>query len=610
METGVARLRIDLVGDHLVSISREANVSDAVWDQVYMWWTDGASTSITANRIEINIAEFIYKMAWLRHGWKSLGNELEISDEVKFAVARTRDEQQIFERLTAALDNAEFVDLSPLALRRVLTECQIKNVMALLRMKNGANFSVPGAGKTSTALVVWEFLRMKGEVSKLLVICPRSAFEAWLTEPRETFNRDVNGAVFNDLGIATDTEILIVNYEQLENSSRLERIERWVQTNRAMVVVDEAHRIKSGASSVRWMACRRIGTVATRIDLLTGTPMPQAYEDLRNLLTLSWQQISRAYFSDARLQGLKRGGVFVRTTKVELALPPVKIKEVEFEAGVIQKNVYLALCRAYAGTFGLNSHDASFMGRKGRAVMTLLAVATNPGLLSGLVTDDSYLNLRWPPQELESSVRLLDAVQSYAAHEMPAKYDWVRRFVEVAAQENRKVIVWSTFNGNLRALQRVLGPHKPALINGSTSPEARISELDRFRRSSDCTVLLTNPQTLGEGISLHHNCHDAIYVDRSYNAGLYLQSLDRIHRLGLDKEQETRIFILTTKQTIDQQVGRRLELKIDRLARAMDDVGLVATSLPGQDNDFEIEELVGFDLLDADDLYAHLKLYE
>ena len=37
-----------------------------------------------------------------------------------------------------------------------------------------------------------------------------------------------------------------------------------------------------------------------------------------------------------------------------------------------------------------------------------------------------------------------------------------------------------------------------------------------------------------EGISLHKVCKRALYLDRTYNAAQYLQSRDRIHRIGSD----------------------------------------------------------------------------
>lgn len=84
-------------------------------------------------------------------------------------------------------------------------------------------------------------------------------------------------------------------------------------------------------------------------------------------------------------------------------------------------------------------------------------------------------------------------------------------------------------------------------------------------------VLISNPATLGEGISLHQVCHDAIYVDRDFIAGRFLQSLDRIHRLGLSPKAETRVTILAARGTIDEVVTLRLEKKLKFMGRILDD---------------------------------------
>lgn len=56
--------------------------------------------------------------------------------------------------------------------------------------------------------------------------------------------------------------------------------------------------------------------------------------------------------------------------------------------------------------------------------------------------------------------------------------------------------------------------YEPAVVHGGT--QDREEEIRRFREDPDCSVLLSNPATLGEGISLHHVCHDAVYVDRDF----------------------------------------------------------------------------------------------
>ena len=84
-----------------------------------------------------------------------------------------------------------------------------------------------------------------------------------------------------------------------------------------------------------------------------------------------------------RLSGLVTGSVFVRTTKNELGLRKPDIKFIPIDMGEKQAQIYSALRNSYAGVFKLSSSQSSFFSSKGRAVMTLIGAATNPGLLMG-----------------------------------------------------------------------------------------------------------------------------------------------------------------------------------------------------------------------------------
>jgi SNF2 family DNA or RNA helicase len=107
------------------------------------------------------------------------------------------------------------------------------------------------------------------------------------------------------------------------------------------------------------------------------------------------------------------------------------------------------------------------------------------------------------------------------------------------------------------------------MVHGGT-PD-REEQIQRFRTDDSCKVLLSNPATLGEGISLHHECHDAVYVDRDFAAGRFLQSLDRIHRLGLEPDVMTRITVLASAGTIDEVVAARLAVKLNFMGGILDD---------------------------------------
>ena len=164
--------------------------------------------------------------------------------------------------------------------------------------------------------------------------------------------------------------------------------------------------------------------------------------------------------------------------------------------------------------------------------------------------------------------------------------------VDANATAGLKTLVWSNFVLNIEELaERILAPYQPAVIYGgvpSGDEDAefvtRERELRRFRRDKRCQVLIANPAAMAEGVSLHEECHDAIYLDRTFNAGQYLQSLDRIHRLGLPPRTKTRITFLVSTGTIDEVVNARVQTKAERLGTMLSDPNLVAMALPDEDS--------------------------
>lgn len=590
-----------------VFFEKPQQVKDFEWNRFKSHWSEWMDHT-SKSGFSVSSQAFLHGKEYLRHGWTALGKEyrVELDSGSRELILRAQASAAEWRDACASVRQLSEVDLSGLRLKRKLTPSQSRDLSWLSSMSSGANFSVPGAGKTTVTLTLWALLQARSKLNKLLVVAPKSAFEAWAdVEPGAVFENVPVSAVFSGGVISTKVEILVCNYEQLESEDRVRRFKDWILKNDAMVVLDEAHRVKGGNASVRWRGCAQLTAVARRVDLLTGTPMPQSFNDLANLFALSWPQVSKSLMTEQFLTSLPTGSVFVRTTKSELDLPPVDLRIEPIEMGELQSQIYSALRKSYAGAFNLSTSQEAFFSSKGKAVMTLIAVATNPALLMGLREEEDFRGLSWPPEEVDIQASLMDVVSQYISAEMPPKYEWVRRYCEKASTEGRKVLVWSNFVGNLRALERVLKQLDPAIIYGGISNDDRKKELVRFRSSSTCNVLLTNPQTLGEGVSLHQECHECIFVDRIYNAGLYLQALDRIHRLGLSKDQITTVHVLQSRNSVDVRVGFRLEAKIKAMSAALNDQGLVKASIP-EFSELVPEDLVGMDKFDADDLFGHL----
>src|SRR5690606_28574240 len=104
------------------------------------------------------------------------------------------------------------------------------------------------------------------------------------------------------------------------------------------------------------------------------------------------------------------------------------------------------------------------------------------------------------------------------------------------------------------------------LVYGGTPKEERVTLINEFR-DGDISVMISNPNTLGESISLHQTVHDAVYFEFNFNLTFMLQSRDRIHRLGLKENQYTRYYYLMSEGNrahggfIDEAVYKRLKEK-------------------------------------------------
>jgi hypothetical protein len=149
-----------------------------------------------------------------------------------------------------------------------------------------------------------------------------------------------------------------------------------------------------------------------------------------------------------------------------------------------------------------------------------------------------------------------------------------------------KVLIWSSFVQNVEYIAERLSDLGAVYIHGGVDAgdedddETREGKIKLFHDDPTVNVMVANPAAASEGISLHTVCHHAIYLDRTFNAAHYLQSEDRIHRLGLPPDQSTTIEIVECEGTVDQAVNDRLVAKVGRMAVALEDSSLSIDPLP------------------------------
>jgi SNF2 family DNA or RNA helicase len=162
--------------------------------------------------------------------------------------------------------------------------------------------------------------------------------------------------------------------------------------------------------------------------------------------------------------------------------------------------------------------------------------------------------------QLASNPGLLD----HGYEEVPGKFVALDGILPVyRGHEVGKVIVWTSFVGNIEALVTRYASMNPVTLYGEMSSDARENAIRRFRQDPETRLLIANPAAAREGLTLTE-ARTAIYLDRTFNLVDFLQSQDRIHRLS--QEFPCQIILLIAENTVDEFIDYSLAQK-HRLAR-------------------------------------------
>jgi len=467
---------------------------------------------------------------------------------------------------------------------RPLKDKQLRNVRKLVAMDSGATFSVPGAGKTTEALAFYFYKRSPD--ARLVIVCPKNAFAVWEEQIQECVpgfaknkvERLIGGAQNIRRLLEEDPSVCLITYQQLPIVVSL--LGQFLARHRCFMFVDESHKMKRGSDGVWAGAILSVSHLAEHKLVLSGTPMPQSANDLIAQFQFLFPEVQADGDSISTL--IKP--VYVRTTKNELGIPtldrfarPVQLSsEQRYVYNLIRSEIALQANNA------LNMRQRAQYRLLRRSAMRLLQFVSNPALLisSGAISED-----------------LLSDV--LASGDSPKIALACQKARELAAQ-GKKTMIWSSFIQNVELIAARLADLGADYIHGGVETgseeeeETRERKISRFHSDTHALVLVGNPAACGESISLHTVCHHAIYVDRGFNVAQYLQSEDRIHRLGLKPDQTTTVEILICPDTIDETVDLRLRQKVAKMAEVLEDPNL---NIDPVSFDLDDEELDGEDVM-------------
>ena len=594
-------IRIDyLTYTEQVNISNDST-DKAAWKSLYSFICDYLPMSVVSYsdwsitfpwRYFLSIKGFVGQYLSARH------NQYRVvfTDNAKSMLKAANDTSYNTALALNARSEAEIkARLESIGFKRSLTINQLNNLKKISHLPGAATFSVPGAGKTTEALAF--FFVNATDIDRLLVVAPKNAFSAWdeqldacMGENYGKFVRLRGGEAAIQIALRTNPRFMLITYDQLSRVKNT--IVSLLSSGNIYMFLDESHRIKGGKQITRADAILEMAHLPKRKLIMSGTPMPQSPKDLISQFSFLYPTKD---VTDTTVIDLIQP-IFVRTTKGQLGIPKLDHRVVQVPMTQLQREIYKTLKSEVRRQLNPVLSDSSRyeLRRIGKCVMKVMEFVSNPSLLSNDM--DYAFDRRVGALLLESD---------------GPKIDYVCRRARQLAAEGKKVLIWSSFVQNVELIALRLSDLGAEYIHGGVDAgdesdfDTREGKIKRFHTEDTCKVLVANPAACSEGISLHKVCQYAIYLDRSFNAAHYMQSEDRIHRLGLSPDAKPQIEFVECEDSIDQVVRTRLELKVKTMAQALEDSSL-SVEISSVDYDEEAED---YDSLTADDAKAVIEYF-
>ena len=424
---------------------------------------------------------------------------------------------------------------------RPLRDEQVLSSIHTIKCFRTINASVPGTGKTASVIGAFSYLLNQGEVKRLVIIGPKNSEKSW----RDEFNIVFPTKFLSLIDVSSETRIIMlrdfhlynvifINYEAMLNSSK--QYQKLFDIN-TMIVFDEVHRIKNPKGKTYNSISKFIQKTMYRV-ALSGTPFPNGYKDLYNLLNI--------------LYGFKA------------------VKFIGISKNTLEKE---------DNVFKKNKTTSEYIKQQIKPIL----IRINKDMLKiPKPNEDIIIN------SIEEKIRF----NSFnLKHQYPLSSEGIskgsRKFVDLVnlidtlqkTENIENMIIWLKYISSIENIFNYLikNGYKAAKIHGEIKTQERDAIIDGFN-DSKINILITNPDTLAESISLHRKCSVAIYAEMDYSLTFHMQSRDRIHRLGIEPERVTKYFYLHSyygETSLDRKIYDAIKYKEKQLTNTIDDVFLM-----------------------------------
>ena len=424
---------------------------------------------------------------------------------------------------------------------------QVEAVSFLSERDYAALFDEQGLGKTKIIIdTICQGIAAEA-IQGALIVCRKSLLGTWEDEvAKHSYLKSIQlrgGPRLRGIHFMWFAHFYLVNYEML--ISEKERIRDLLQTRAMAIVLDESQRIKNPKSKAT-EAVHELRAFSRRRYIVTGTPVANTpcdvwaqvyFLDGGNALGSTMQQFEERF----AVQKQPHKEPFIQDDglrRLREALSPFSIRRLKEDVLELPEKRYETVVVDLEPS---QRHRYDEL----REELRLSVMAMDGTTVADDATNILKRLLRLV--QISSNPRLIDA--SYTA--TPAKVQAIEGLVSKILKAKEKVVIWTSFIGNIRMLRKLFHDAGAAMLFGDVPISERDAIVRRFQASDDLRVIVANPAAAKEGITLTAANH-ALYMDRTFNLADYLQSQDRIHRIS--QNRIAYVYNIVGRDTVDEYI--------------------------------------------------------
>ena len=412
-----------------------------------------------------------------------------------------------------------------------------------------------GLGKSLAAIAVAGARYKRGEVKRLLIVCPLAVQSVW---ERECKNLTIENKVILLEGSMIKRrealkffpkdglQIAVINFEGAR--IMVQDLLRW---HPDMMIVDESHRIKNPQSA----QAKAVNKIAKEINywiILTATPVGNSIADVYS----QWKVIDDKLFGTSyyafRARYLTLGGYGNHQI-------------------IGYKNLSELLSKAYSKALRVTKEEALdlpeqiFENRICRLEPKALAIYNElkencvSELQNGEITATNILTKLLRLQQCADGFLKPDGGEYYQ-QVSTAKIDLLWDTLEDIIEAGEKAVIFCRFTEEWNAIVKMLEHRKIsyAAMNGGVKSSERGGIIEQFQTDATVKVMVCQISVGGVGITLTA-ASVAIFYSVTFSLIDYLQAVGRIHRIN--QKRRCLYINLIAKNTVDEHIFAALQQK-------------------------------------------------